>query len=332
MVVALGSAYALSALAPASYVASARILVRDGELPTGDRNGVSVSANGASRLLRVEYSSRDPLHAAQMVNDFVRAHGNKNIVVFDEAVVSKEQPNLALNLALAGLASLALGIGVLLLRNRTRRPVHCEKDLVDALGAPLLAARPFRPEARERLCRQLLEHWFTRGRRLLAIASPNAGDGRSRLAAELALGFAELGVNTLLIDADLRSPAQHRIFKLPNHWGLAGFLDGGTPKPAECMQNLCVLMAGTPNGDPLELLSRARLGALLKEAAKRFQVVLIDTSAASRGPDFEIFAAHAGGALVLARKSEADAVALERLHASLRRCSARLVATVLNGS
>jgi capsular exopolysaccharide synthesis family protein len=256
----------------------------------------------------------------------------KNAVIIAQASITKKVPKIALHLALVAASGAALGAGVLFARRRARRPVRCENDLIGALGSPLLAARPFTPEALEPLCRQLLEHWFTRKRRLLAIASPNPGDGRSRLAAELARGFARLGVSTLLIDADLRSPAQHRLFNLPNRWGLAGFLAGGAPKPAACTQKLSVLFAGTSSADPLELLSSPRLGALLKEAAQHFEVVLIDTPAAARGPDFEIFAAHAGGALVLARKDAADAASLERLKGALKRCSARLVATVLKSS
>jgi Mrp family chromosome partitioning ATPase len=256
----------------------------------------------------------------------------KNAVIIAEASVTKKAQNIALNLVLAGACGAALGAGVLFARRRQRRPVRCESELIHALGSPLLAARPLTPEALERLCRQLLEHWFSPKRRLLAITSPDPGDGRSRLAAELARGFAELGVSTLLIDADLRAPAQHRIFCLPNRWGLAGFLGGGTPKPAAITPKLSVLLAGSSRADPLELLSRPRLGAMLEEAARRFEVVLIDTPAAARGPDFEIFAAHAGGALVLARKDAADAASLERLNAALKRCSTRLVATVLKSS
>lgn len=256
-------------------------------------------------------------------------HAQKNAVIIAEASITKKAQNIALHLALAAVSGAALGAGVVFLRRRVRRPVRCEDDLIHALGSPLLAARPGTREALERLCRQLLEHWFTHKRRLLAITSPNLGDGRSRLAAELARGFAGLGVRTLLIDADLRSPAQHRIFALPNRWGLAGFLEGGTPKPATISAELSVLLAGSSRADPLELLSRPRLAALLAEAAERFEVVLIDTPAAARGPDFEIFAAHAGGALVLACKDAADAASLERLNAALKRCSARLVATVL---
>ena len=90
------------------------------------------------------------------------------------------------------------------------------------------------------------------------------------------------------------------------------------------------MVAGSAGTDPLELLSRPRLAALLAEARKHFRVVLIDTPAAARGPDFEMFAALAGGALVVTDRKNGDAGALKELHTALKRCAARLVTTVIH--
>jgi protein-tyrosine kinase len=335
IVSAVAFALALAALvtffAPQRYVATARVLLPAGAAMNFEgANGVTVSANGASRMLTIEYAASDAQLAAQVVNDFVHTHTQTESWVIDPAAAAPRRPDLALNLAFGGALGLVGGIGVVALRERRRRPVHSEQDLLDTLGVPLLAARPLRRESVRELCEQLLEHWFTPPRAALAIVSPNCGDGRSHVTAQLALCFAEMGVKTLLIDADLRSPGQHRVFKLPNRWGLAGFLEGGEPRPAACLANLSVLMAGSAARDPLELLASERLPALLAEAAKRFRVVLIDTPAAARGPDFEMFAARCGGALVVARQHNADAEALARLNAALKRCSARVVATLLN--
>ena len=67
-------------------------------------------------------------------------------------------------------------------------------------------------------------------------------------------------------------------------------------------------------------------------SAKKFPVIIIDTPAAERGPDLEMFAALAGGALVVARQDSADPGALSRLQERLARCSAAVVATVLNSA
>lgn len=209
--------------------------------------------------------------------------------------------------------------------NRPR--VRSEVELLAVIGEPLLAARPRRPEALRALSHQLLEHWFNGNRTLLPVVSVGAQDGRTSLAAELAEAFAAMGERTLLIDADFRAPSLHRRYSLPNSGGLADLLDGRGVCLAACREDLAVLVAGEVREDPLELLSRQRLRHFLTAAAPPFRVVLIDTPAATRGPDYEMFAALAGGALLVVRKGE-DAARLARLRRRLTRCHARPVATV----
>ena len=209
--------------------------------------------------------------------------------------------------------------------NRPR--VRSEVELLAVIGEPLLAARPWRPEALRALSHQLLEHWFDGSRTLLPVVSVGAQDGRTSLAAELAEAFAAMGERTLLVDADFRAPSLHRRYSLPNSGGLADLLDGRGVCLPSCRENLSVLIAGEVREDPLELLSRDRLRTFLSAAAGTFRVVLIDTPAAARGPDHEMFAALAGGALLVVRKGE-DAVRLTRLRRGLARCRARPVATV----
>lgn len=313
----LAIAYALSAAAPLSYVATARVLLPEG--------------HGASRVLKLEQSADDPMLAANRVRGLLEEYGNASVI--DQPAVLPARRNFGLHLSLAALLGLGLGIGFIATRERRRRPVRHERDLLSALGPPLLAARPLQPEALRTLCRQLLEHWFSDGRCVLPVVSLGAGEGRSRLASQLAVLFAEMGERTLLIDADLRAPSLHAEFGLPNRHGLADLLDGRTVQLAAIHgkfgENLALLVAGSVREDPLELLSRDRLRHFLSAAARPFRVVLIDTPAAERGPDFEIFAALAGGALLVLRPGQ-DATPLGALKKRLERCSARLVATVLN--
>jgi len=223
-----------------------------------------------------------------------------------------------------GVVLLALDSVVTPWRRGARR-ARCENDLNQALGVPILAARPL---AAEQLCAQLLAHWFRGGRAVLAVVSPESG-ARTRVAVELARAFARMGEATLLIDADLRTPRVHREFGLRNRAGLADFLGGREARLAHCADNLAVLVAGRSRADPLELLSDGRLPHLLAAAAKRYRVVLVDTPEAARGPDLQMFAAFGGGALVVARFST-RIPALERLRDLLAGCRARVVGTVLN--
>jgi protein-tyrosine kinase len=234
---------------------------------------------------------------------------------------------LWIDLAIGAALGLAMGVAFMFWRARRRRPIRNERDLLAVIGEPLLAARPMRREALRALARQLLEHWFNGSHTLLPVVSARAGEGRSSLAVELAMVFAEMGERTLLVDADFRAPDLHRRFSLPNRKGLADLLEGRDVRLAACRENLAVLVAGRVRQDPLELLSRARLKNFLDAAARPFRVVLIDTPAAERGPDHEIFSALARGALLVVRPGE-DAAGLARVRRRLTRCAARPVAAV----
>lgn len=310
---ALAAAVAWHWGAPRSYVATARLL-----LP---------HAGAQSRIVKLETEALDPAAARSRLSGLLARYGDASLV--DGPAMLPARRSLALDLALGGLLGLGCGAGAAYWTARRRRPVRFERDLVPLLGDPLVAARPMQPEALRALAGTLRAHWFTRGRKLLPIVSTGRGDGRSRAAVELARLFAAAGERTLLIDADFRSPSLHRAFNLRNEGGLADLLADRPVRLAACGENLAVLVAGQVRDDPLELLGRARLRNFLDAAARPFSVVLIDTAAADNGPDLEIFAALAGGALLVVRPGE-DAARLSRLRRRLTHCNARPVASLFS--
>jgi chain length determinant protein tyrosine kinase EpsG len=206
-----------------------------------------------------------------------------------------------------------------------------------ALGREIFAARdPFdqQSEALRDLRTQLLLHWISEEHKVLAVVSPDTGDGRSVLAANLAVAFAQLGEHTLLIDADMRRPRQHRLFGHGNGPGLAQVLSGRSGIEAaervSYFDSLWLLSAGAAPPNPLELLSRLTLPALLHEARKRFKIVLLDTPANSRGSDARITAARADGVLALVRQDRTRLADFEGLCRVMRGSGAQVAGTVLN--
>lgn len=306
--IAVAIACACHALAPRTYVASARLVLPD-------------------RIVKLESASLDPAEARSSLSRQLLKYADAPVL--DAPTLVAARRSLPLDLALGAVLGLAFGAGLTLWQRRRRRPVRIERELVPLLGDPLLAARPAQPDALRALARQLGDHWFGAGRKLLPVVSAGKGDGRSSVAVQLARHFAQMGVRTLLVDADFRSPAVHRTFHLPNQRGLADLLADRPVQLAAAQENLAVLVAGQVRGDPLELLSRPRLLNFLRAAARPFDVVLIDTPAAEGGPDHEIFAALAGGALLVVRPGE-DASRISRLRQRLTFCRARPVATVFS--
>lgn len=139
---------------------------------------------------------------------------------------------------------------------------------------------------------------------VIALLSPCAGEGRSLLAAELAIAFAQTGRPTLLVDADLRHPQQHLLFNIRHHEGLTQALQqGGQPTIHRVigLPQMSVLAAGIVPNNPLELLSSRRFAALVDGWRERFEFVVIDTAPAVRFSDGLTIAGVAGRVLALSR-------------------------------
>jgi chain length determinant protein tyrosine kinase EpsG len=171
-------------------------------------------------------------------------------------------------------------------------------------------------------------------RQALAVISPASGDGKTYFAANLAVALAQLGGRTLIVDADLRGPRQHEVFKVSNAAGLSSLLSGRSEtqviQPVEGVAGLFVLPCGPVPPNPLELIERPAFGLLVRELTSKFDHVVIDTAAAALGSDACVVAAKCGAALVLTRKHENKVSALQDLVASMAGSSVQLLGAVVN--
>lgn len=208
-------------------------------------------------------------------------------------------------------------------------------------GSPELVAlnQPFSLQAeafRALRSQVVMRVWGDKDRsQALAVISADNGDGKTFFAANLAVTLAQLGGGrTLLVDADLRSPRQHEVFKLDNRTGLSGILSGRSDtdviRQVPGVPSLFVLSAGTTPPNPLELVERPAFGLLMRELATKFDHIVVDTPAASSGADASVIAARCGAAVVVARKNQSRVTSLQDLMASLAGTSARLAGVVVN--
>ncbi|MDO8450792.1 MAG: chain length determinant protein tyrosine kinase EpsG [Rhodoferax sp.] len=186
---------------------------------------------------------------------------------------------------------------------------------------------------------QLLLRWFNGDplHKALAVVSTGTGDGRSFVAANLAIVFAQQGQRTLLIDGDLRATpghGQHALFKLGKGAGLSGILaDRAGLEAAQQvpgLSGLAVLPAGAVPPNPQELLGRPSFSQLLLTASDQFDVILIDTPNGSDFADAEIIASRAGAALMVARKNKSLVPQAALLARRLQDSGVALVGSVLN--
>lgn len=208
-----------------------------------------------------------------------------------------------------------------------------------AISPHVVAAyEPFtsRVESLRALRNQLMWRWFDTEaeRRVLAVTSAERGDGRSFMAANLAVVFSQQGQRTLLIDADLRNPSQHTFFGMENRVGLSALLSGRSGSDAvqrvPGLLDLSVLPAGAPPPNPSELLGRPALGQVLRELAPQYDVILIDTPASIECSDAQMVAGRAGAAIVVTRQNTTHVENVRDLIGELTEARVHLVGTVLN--
>ena len=183
---------------------------------------------------------------------------------------------------------------------------------------------------------QLMLRWFGTApdRRVLAVLSADRSEGRSFLAANLAIVFSQLGERTLLIDADLRNPRQNHLFDLGPQAGLSDMLAGRAGLqavvPMQALHDLAVLPAGTQPPNPQELLGRPQFDQLLKGFAEDYDIIIVDTAAASQYADAHTVAVRAGAALLVARQGMTSVPKLSQLTQSLRDFGVGVLGSVLN--
>jgi chain length determinant protein tyrosine kinase EpsG len=183
---------------------------------------------------------------------------------------------------------------------------------------------------------QLVLRWFNAEQRghALAVTSTRRSEGRSFIAANLAVVFSQLGGRALLIDADLRNPCQAKLFRLKTHVGLSTLLAGRAGHEAIVripgIMDLSVLPAGAEPPNPQELLGRAGFAELLNELAAEFDVVVIDTPPSADYADAQMVAARAGAALLVARNNFTRAAEVSQLAVVMQQSGAAVLGAVLN--
>lgn len=168
----------------------------------------------------------------------------------------------------------------------------------------------------------------------LTIMSPLRREGKSHIAASLAIAFAQLNVKTMLVDANLRAPTQHKLFGLANQTGLSTMLARRSPKTLESvasvMPSLWVLTSGPPPPNPNEILSPPNFSRLLDRFRDEISVFIVDTPAASSWADAETIARQTGKALLIGRENFTRLTDIRKMHQEMAGLGIDVLGTVYN--
>jgi succinoglycan biosynthesis transport protein ExoP len=271
-----------------------------------------------------------------------------------DSAVAPQRPTLntkprILLMAFAASAGLALALAILLdqIDRRFRYPEQVTRDMgLAILGAvPTIRKRLDRDidheeaaqvvEAFRAIRLNLLHAYPPGGPVLLTVSSAGIGDGKSTIASNLALSFAESGLRTLLIDGDTRRGEQHLMFAVPQRPGLLDYLANGTAvdeilRPT-ARERLTILPCGSRLRRGPELLQGARMGALVGDLKSRFEVIVVDSPPLGAGIDPYALSTVTGNLLLVFRAGQTDRKMAEAKLALLDRLPVRLLGAVLNG-
>ncbi|MEY4300048.1 MAG: hypothetical protein RIR25_1284 [Verrucomicrobiota bacterium] len=211
-----------------------------------------------------------------------------------EPASAPSKPKVWLNMALAVVVGLILGIGLAFFLEYLDTSVKTMEDVENFLQVPVLAVIPQNicvladhPEVTAdaeayRILRTNVE--FNRksdDANTLTFVSGGAGEGKSTTLANLAFTFAEGGYNTLIVDADLRRPSQQRIFGVDGSRGLSDFLtsdlDLEDVVQTTARPNLFILPSGNLPSDAVGILNSQRMLDLVAQVKNRFDIVFFDS-------------------------------------------------------
>lgn len=262
-------------------------------------------------------------------------------------------PNVPLNLAMALLVGLFLGSALAFVRDYFDDSVKT-KEMVDRVtgvttlglipkvsgGSDLVTVtHPSAPAAEAfRLLRTSVKFLGIERRvRVVQVTSPSPGEGKTMVAVNLAVAFAQSGDRVVLVGGDLRRPRMEEVLDVPLTPGLTAVLIGDVTLPqaiqtAEGVPNLSVLPAGYPPPNPSELLSGERARRLIDVLAQTYDVVVIDCPPVLPVTDSLVLARMADSTLLVTSANKTSKRSLTRAVELLRQVDAPLSGTVLNSA
>src|SRR6266568_1941537 len=251
-------------------------------------------------------------------------------------------------IALAMLGGLGLGVGGAVLLDQTDRHVHHPDHVTQRMGLAILGAVPhvdWNNGKREESAGQVIE--ALRGVRLsvahrhggagpviVTVTSPGRSDGKSFVASNLALAFADAGSRTLLIDGDVRRGRLHHVLNRHRRPGLTEILAGVVPLE-QAMQgtstrNLSFISCGARSHAGPALLSSAAMVQLVGQLRGQFGAIIVDSAPLGAGADGFALGTATGSLLVVLRTGVSDRELAEAKLGILQHLPINVLGAVLN--
>ena len=257
------------------------------------------------------------------------------------------RPKVWLNIALGTVVGLVFGVGLAFFIEYLDTSVKTMEDVETYLKVPVLAVIPkgislLLHEEKDvvdaeayRILRTNIE--FNRKNpeaNTITVISGGAGEGKSTTLSNLAYIFASGGYSTLIVDADLRRPSQHRIFDVENEIGLTDFLTSDIQLEEVISQtkaeNLFLMTSGRLPGDAVGILNSQRMVDLIDDVKNRFDIVFFDSPPILGVSDASVLSSAVDLTIIVVQHRRFPRAMLQRVKQSILNVGGNILGVVLN--
>ena len=324
--------------------------IDDATVELGDIPPRTIEEAGLERRVALAERLYGELRGRYQEAALASASSVPDIQVLDRALpaTSPEVDNRVRAALMFLLGGLGAGLGLALLLDRVDPRIQYTSDVTDALGVDILGVIPKMTHGSNggdrsarhameafRDLRVNLEFAYGAGRPLaVTFTSPDESEGKSTLVANLATGFGAVGRRTLVIDGDTRKGDLHRILDASRKPGLTDFLTGDV-RLDETVQvtkfpEVHLIGSGSRSQASPELLGSRKLGDLVGELWKRYDVVLVDSPPLGAGADALILGTLTGQIGLVLRTGRTNIGHARARLAALERLPVRTLGVILN--
>lgn len=279
-----------------------------------------------------------------------------NVWIIEEAQVprSPSKPNKAKNILMGILIGLFGGVGLAFFVDYLDNTVKSPEDVERRLGEPVLGMVPLykskewnieniivkKPnspfsESYKSIRSSILLSAAEHPPKKLLITSMMPEEGKTVTSVNLALALAQAEFRVLLLDADMRKPRVHKIFKVDNSKGLSSFLAGVSELKVHdeyegSVKNLSIIPAGPVPPNPSELLGSAKMNELFNTLSERFDVIICDSPPIMTVTDALILSKVVEGTIVVTRVGKTTYESVRRGLKSMKDIKAHVIGIVIN--
>ena len=265
------------------------------------------------------------------------------------------RPQPKLHTLLAGAVGLLLVLGFIFVREYLDNAIKSTDDLGKQLGiTPLGTIRRVKGnDFRERIISQksfspLAETYriirsnikfmsIDQPAKSIMITSALPGEGKSTIATNLGIVMAQGDLKTIIVDADLRRPTQHKILEISNSNGLTDFLLDGEESDLNdylkktSVKNLYLLTSGVLPNNPSELLDSQSMGRLLTRLDEFADIIIFDTPPVVPFTDAAVLSTRMDGVVLVALAGQTSLDIVKQASQNLQQVGANLLGGILNG-